>query len=181
MFSKSYKILIIAGILGAILSSCQPAVRFTAERGRYGNKEYSTEIPTNRKTISEPIHNSSERPAFLTEAETWLGAPYKYGGNSRSGIDCSGFVQQVFAKYGINLPRTAAEQFAVTQPVADNERKNGDLVFFQRAGKITHVGILISSDEMIHASSSRGVIRQSLDNYSFSERYAGARRISALP
>lgn len=159
-----------------LVSGCQPAVRFTSNQIPEKNQVTKSANEFSYKSVEIP----PDRILLLTEAESWLGTSYKYGGNDREGIDCSGFVKQVFSSNGIKLPRTAAEQYQVTLPLDDSERKPGDLLFFQKSGKINHVGIYLGGGEMIHASTSRGVIKQQLDSYEFGGRYAGARRIKEL-
>lgn len=86
-------------------------------------------------------------------AMTYLNTPYLWGGKSAFGIDCSGFVQQVFRMFGINLPRDAYQQEEYGLLIDFADREAGDLAFFTNdAGKVTHVGILLSKDEIIHAS-----------------------------
>lgn len=96
---------------------------------------------------------------IVAEAQTWLGVPYSYGGASRSGVDCSGLTMQVFSKFGINLPRVAADQYrygrAVSTPAA------GDLVFgnFSGGSSVTHVGIATGDGRMINAPYPGTVVR----------------------
>ncbi|MCC3701382.1 NlpC/P60 family protein [Rouxiella badensis] len=110
----------------------------------------------------------------------WHGTPYRYGGLSRNGIDCSGFVFRTFRdRFGVILPRTTAEQTEVGTKVSRKELLPGDLVFFKTgAGENgLHVGIYDSGDAFIHASTSRGVVRSSLDNEYWRKTYWQARRI----
>lgn len=179
--SPKLNILLFAVLIIITINGCQPAVRFASSNATGSVKSKSSSSAAEHYNPLKSYSTSQDRYSILSEAENWIGSPYKYGGNERSGVDCSGFVQQVYLMYGINLPRTAAEQYGATEPVDDSDRIPGDLLFFQKNGKINHVGIFIGGNDMIHASSSRGVIRQSLNEYAFNERYAGARRISALP
>lgn len=110
----------------------------------------------------------------------WHGAPYRYGGLSRGGIDCSGFVFRTFRdRFGVILPRTTEEQTEIGTKVSRKELLPGDLVFFKTgAGENgLHVGIYDSGDEFIHASTSQGVVRSSLDNVYWRKVYWQARRI----
>lgn len=108
----------------------------------------------------------------------WQGTPYRYGGNSRQGIDCSAFVQQTFAnKFKVSLPRTTTQQANVGKKISRSHLKAGDLVFFKIRGASLHVGIYDKNNHFIHASTSQGVTRSSLDNSYWDKRYWQARRM----
>lgn len=114
-----------------------------------------------------------------------LGTPYRYGGTSRSGLDCSGFVLQVFAPLGVRLPRVSADQARVGQPVAADQLQPGDLVFFDTAGggRISHVGIYLGADTFVSANSYQGKVSLDTlmaDRY-WAPRYRGARRVLNSP
>ncbi|MCH5319555.1 MAG: C40 family peptidase [Paramuribaculum sp.] len=109
----------------------------------------------------------AESKALIEEARKWIGTKYLYGGNTKSGVDCSGFVLQVFNNaLGIQLPRTSADQGAYCSPVSRKDLVVGDLIFFVTMGgnRISHVGMYVGDDNMIHASSSKGVIVSSLSS-----------------
>ena len=112
-------------------------------------------------------------------AKTWIGTPYVYGGSSRSGTDCSGYVLNIYKDlYGITLPRTAADMYKDGRgsSVSRGSLKEGDLVFFGSFWKIDHVGIYLSGDRFTHASSSQGVTITPMSNSYWSPKYQGARR-----
>jgi len=114
-------------------------------------------------------------------AMRFLGVPYAWGGTSFSGVDCSGFVQAVFHRNGIDLPRTADAQFEVGHPVSQRSLRPGDLVFFQTyAAGASHVGIYVGAGQFVHASSSNGVRVDSLSEDYYASRYIGARRTVAI-
>lgn len=115
---------------------------------------------------------------ILDTAYTCTGTRYVYGGTSRGGFDCSGFVGYVFAKNGVKLPRTSLEQSSRGTPVSRGNLQSGDLVFFRtRGSRVSHVGIYIGNNKFIHASSGGGRVRtDSLTGY-YAQRYAGARRV----
>ncbi len=109
-----------------------------------------------------------------------MGIPYCWGGIGDDCMDCSGFVQRVYDNVGITLPRTAAEQFNAGKYIAPSDTKAGDLIFFSFTGSgISHVGICAGNNEVIHASSSRGVIRQPMADSYLSLGYVGVRRVVA--
>ena len=135
----------------------------------------------------EPVHYADYEGTYATStlvediiafSYTYLGTPYRYGGTSYSGIDCSGFTMKVFAQFGISLPHGATGQYALCTPVTTAERAPGDLVFFNTSGRgIGHVGIYLGGGQFIHASTSRGVIISSLYESYYANTYLYAGRI----
>lgn len=117
---------------------------------------------------------------ILETAARYLGTPYKYGGNSPGGFDCSGFVQYVLKSCGYSVPRTAAAQQQMGKPVGEEDLQPGDLVFFACWGSgVDHVGIYVGDNRFIHSSSPRsgGVIYSSLHESFYARTYVGATRI----
>jgi len=119
-----------------------------------------------------------ELASRITEsAMHFIGTPYVFGGTSVYGFDCSGYVQHVFAMFGISLPRTADAQYMVGQHVAQQQMVKGDLVFFQTyTAGVSHVGIYLGNGSFIH-SSSHGVEVSSLHEDYWASRYVGATHI----
>jgi len=117
--------------------------------------------------------------AIETTASHYLGIPYRFGGQSAHGIDCSSFVQQVFREHQVELPRTAREQSMVGNEVAPGDLRKGDLVFFHTyASYPSHVGIYLGDGKMIHASSGKGEVTVSdLNSDYYRSRYLGAKRV----
>ncbi|AOV97006.1 endopeptidase [Edwardsiella hoshinae] len=114
------------------------------------------------------------------QLQQWHGAPYRYGGLERNGVDCSGFVYRTFRdRFAIQLPRTTQEQTSLGTRVARADLLPGDLVFFRtgRGENGLHVGIYDTDDTFIHASTSQGVTRSSLDNVYWRNVYWQARRL----
>lgn len=113
----------------------------------------------------------------MSEIESWIGTPYAYGGNTHSGVDCSGFTQAVYSAVNIEIPRTASQQSAASRIVTPSNLRFGDLIFFNTSGSgISHVGIYLGNGFFAHASSSRGVVRESLSKQYYSDRIVSVGR-----
>ena len=115
-------------------------------------------------------------------ARALLGSPYRAGGTDPEGFDCSGFVQYVYLRSGVQVPRSVREQWEAGWPVATPDIAPGDLLFFaiDGTGVVSHVGIALGADTFVHAPSARGVVRvERLSAEYWVRRYAGARRIAA--
>ncbi len=127
---------------------------------------------------------ASSKPAAITKTATSLiGIKYSYGGTTTtSGFDCSGYVSYVFKQNDVQVSRTAASMHALGTSVSKGNLESGDLVFFNTSGnKVSHVGIYIGDGKFAHASTSRGVRIDKLnDPYYWGKRYAGAKRISGV-
>lgn len=116
---------------------------------------------------------------LVVEALGWLGTPYAYGGASREGVDCSGFVQAVLATAGLKDVPRRSEDFAVYGERVAGLLRPGDILLFARHDAVFHVGIALSKDAFIHAASDgpvRGVIISNLDESFWKKTYVGARR-----
>lgn len=141
-----------------------------------------TSVPQ-RRVVAELVRrrNAGER-RLLRVVERYLGIPYRWGGTSREGMDCSAFVRAVFREtYGIELPRTSRQMYSVGRAVQQlSELQAGDLVFFRDASlsrSISHVGIYIGEGRFAHSSAADGSAIGQLSARYFEQRYAGARRL----
>lgn len=115
--------------------------------------------------------------SLLKIIDDWFGTRYRLGGTTKAGIDCSAFMQVLFTSlYGIALPRTAKEQYNASRKISRTELKEGDLVFFNTIGGVSHVGMYLQNNKFVHASSSGVTISDLFDEY-WVRRFIGAGRI----
>lgn len=110
--------------------------------------------------------------------DEWYGTPYRLGGTTKKGVDCSAFSQFLFtAVYGLSIPRTAREQYNLTNRISRTELKEGDLIFFNTRGGVSHVGVYLQNNKFVHASTSGGVmISDVFDDY-WARRFVGVGRL----
>jgi cell wall-associated NlpC family hydrolase len=127
--------------------------------------------------MGEPVENvTNERLiAFL---ETWYGTPYKYGGGDKEGIDCSALCSMLMdSVYGVALPRTVKSQYEMGFKIKKEQLEQGDLVFFNTTGGISHVGVFLGNNKFVHASTSSGVMISDLEDMYYKKRFIGASRV----
>jgi len=127
-------------------------------------------------TVSErPSVDSSRGETVAALARRHVGAPYRWGGSSPSGFDCSGLVRYVYAQVGVSLPHNAAQQYRLGAPVPRERLEPGDLVFFDR---LRHNGIYLGDGRFIHArQTGRGVNIARLDDGWYASHWVGGRRL----
>ena len=189
--------LIPSAIIGAVLlASCAPAkkqvvsrhktappertVKRTEDKVELDDVELEFEVEENEVSVSQ-----KKADKVISTARTFIGTPYKYGGTTRSGMDCSALLINSFSAVKLNLPRSSEAQSKVGTEVSMGELKPGDLVFFATGSKkkqITHVGLITdvrSKDNVkfIHASSSLGVVETNLFADYYQQRFRVARRV----
>lgn len=131
---------------------------------------------------SEPSYKPQEKnritQALYEEFKKWENTPYKYGGNSFSGIDCSGFTRVVYKNvFHKNIPRTTREQATIGKRVSRSDLRVGDIVLFKTGKNVRHSGIIIEGNRFIHSGTSTGVIVSSLDNPYWKSHYWQIRRV----
>jgi len=180
---KLYKNLAVLAIASTIIISC----------GSSKNVSSSKKSPSKNVVKSENLRKldssfdgkvSGSIKSLLKDAETYLGTPYKFGGNNSSGFDCSGFTVKVFQDNNFNLPRRSSDQADAGKSIDIKTVKPGDLLFFATSGgsRVSHVGIVhtIENDgeiKFIHASTSKGVIISSLNEKYWNKAYLHAQRV----
>lgn len=119
--------------------------------------------------------------ALMVEAASWLGVHYKYGGNTKSGVDCSGLTCNIYRKvYGVELHRRSIDQYKKdVKKKSKKKLRSGDLVFFA-TGKdktVSHVGVYLKDDKFLHASSQRGVVVSDLNQKYYKDRFIKGGRV----
>jgi len=114
--------------------------------------------------------------------EDWYGTPYRLGGSTKNGIDCSAFMQVMYSGlFGITLPRTSREQYNIVRPVSLTDLKEGDLVFFKTRGSgVSHVGFYLQNNKFVHAGSSTGVVVSDLTDTYWSKHFLRAGRLEKM-
>ncbi|WP_220768015.1 NlpC/P60 family protein [Shewanella sp. MBTL60-007] len=149
-------------IFVALLSACSSAPSQSLSSGK-----------------SPSLSDTSEtKKQLLQMHREWKGVPYRLGGMSKKGIDCSGFVLLTFqSRFGRQLPRTTAQQRELGKSVSKSQLRAGDLVFFKTGWSTRHVGIYISDSQFLHASTSQGVMISSLNNSYWKQKYWLSRRL----
>jgi len=141
--------------------------------------------PDSRRYESTPDYDQApraDRDTAMRAAEHatgMVGKPYRYGGNSPSGFDCSGLVYYSYTRAGVSVPRTTRSQLNAGVPVAAQSLRVGDLVFFDQEGKkFSHVGIYLGDGRFVHAPSSGKQVRiDSLDMRYWQQHFVAARRL----
>lgn len=143
-------------------------------------KRVSTQPSRSSSALTPPpsSNQTSKASAIIATGKQYLGVKYVFGGTTPAGFDCSAFVQYVFAKNGMSLPRVSRDQYQVGTSVSFSNVKAGDLVFFSLAknGIIDHVGISVGNGQFINASSSKGVTIYTLGTY-WKSAFVGAKRV----
>lgn len=175
------------------VTDAQPQYTTVRSRGPKPNASEPVYASSSRETSSavEKASSLQFKYALLLNAEVemvsnlplfrliddWFGTRYRYGGESKSGIDCSAFMQVMYAGiFGLSLPRTAREQYKVVRKVNRSFLQEGDLIFFNTTGGISHVGFYLMNNKFVHASSSEGVTISDLDDPYWARKIISAGR-----
>lgn len=173
--SKSIIHILVILSVSVMLASCGSS-RKSVATATYGQGK-----PGTFKTENGQISLSPVSDAVVSEARKWLGTPYKYGGNDTRGIDCSGLVLQVYQRaLSIDLPRNSRAQHDFCSPSGGEVLVPGDLLFFATGkdrNRVSHVGIYVGGNNMIHASASKGVIVSDFTAPYYQRTFAGARYV----
>ena len=126
---------------------------------------------------SAPPAPDTPATTAVSVALNQVGVPYRYGGNTPSGFDCSGLVHFSYAAAGVSIPRTTSGQWAKLSPVDNRDMRSGDLLFFEISGKMSHVGLYVGDGRFVHApSSGRTVSIETLDSPFYRKAFIRAGR-----
>ena len=127
----------------------------------------------------EAKNNKTEiNTKLMAQHQEWRGISYRYGGLSKRGVDCSGFVYLTYRdKFGINLPRSTEQQSHIGIQITPHQMRAGDLIFFKSLFTETHVGIYLDKGNFLHASTSQGVRISNMDNVYWRDKFWKAQRI----
>ncbi|MDJ1503245.1 C40 family peptidase [Xanthocytophaga agilis] len=179
------KLLLISGLLFLsclVCSSTTAAAIFTNSSYAYLGPADSTKQDDESPLVLDSL---------ISYAKNYLGVPYRSGGHSAKGFDCSGFTSHVFSRFGFSLPRTSYGQATVGKKVETAEMQKGDLIFFKGRNRkskvIGHVGIVISAKgekiQFIHASVNNGISIETIDSKYYNPRFVKSIRLidSELP
>ncbi|QIG88360.1 C40 family peptidase [Chryseobacterium sp. POL2] len=177
---KSLVYILIASVT---LYSCSTSK--TVSRSHSKSKSYKSTSNIKKYASNNSGYKvSKDRNSVVKDAQQYLGVPYKYGGNTKTGLDCSGLVTKVFDENSYKLPRRSSDQAEVGSSIRVEEVMPGDLLFFATAGgrNISHVGIVNNIEKngeikFIHASTSKGVIISSLNESYWNKAFLFARSI----
>lgn len=143
-----------------------------------GCSSKTIEAPPSPMCEEVPKDTTWVSKALYKEYDKWCETPYKYGGQTLQGTDCSSLVQQVYQDaFGIKIPRTSVEQAHIGYEVPRNSCKEGDLVFFKVDSKTRHSGIMIDKGKFLHASTTEGVKISQLNDPYWKSKYLQTRRV----
>lgn len=137
-----------------------------------------SELQLKYADLLETEPDQLQNTVLLESIDEWYGTRYHYGGTTKKGIDCSAFVDSIYAvAFGITLPRTARDQYKATRRISRTELEEGDLLFFNTRGGVSHVGIYLQNNKFVHASATYGVTVSNMFEPYYIQRFIGAGRV----
>lgn len=168
--------------LAALLSACSSTPHNTAAEKYEVNNRNGSLLQASQDEFTAMVQSVDVKSRIMNQYANWKGVRYRLGGESRRGIDCSAFVQRTFREqFGLDLPRSTADQQDSGRYIKKSKLRAGDLVLFRSGSRGRHVGIYLGNNHFVHASTSNGVMISSLDDSYWSHRYRQARRVLDNP
>lgn len=165
--STAFKSVVLAGVV-SLLGACAATPESPVDDRR---TQSQADAP-------QPVRSLSAAQRAAIVATRQVGVPYRYGGSSPAGFDCSGLVHYSFARAGVSVPRTTSQLWSATRTVAAGELREGDLLFFRFGGKMSHVGMYLGNSRFVHApSSGKRVTVQSLASDVYRDAFVRAGRL----
>ncbi|MHA7846170.1 bifunctional murein DD-endopeptidase/murein LD-carboxypeptidase [Serratia sp. D1N4] len=142
------------------------------------NDKNSLLLQASQDEFEAMVRNVDIKSKIMDQYADWKGVRYRLGGDTKRGIDCSGFVQRTFREqFGMDLPRSTYEQEDMGKKIQRTKLRPGDLVLFRAGSTGRHVGIYLGNDKFVHASTSSGVTISSMTEAYWDKRYREARRV----
>lgn len=148
--------------------------------GFVGNIEQCSRLQFKYAMMMDAEVESISNYPLYNFIEEWWGTRYQYGGNDKNGIDCSAFTGKLLsAIFGANVPRTAKEQYDICEKLSVEDLAEGDLVFFNTRGGVSHVGLYLGNKYFVHSSTNAGVTISSLEDGYYQKKFISGGRISS--
>ena len=158
---------------------------FAEETDSTSNFEHQIDTAAAISFFSENgiVLDSCTNQQLYFEIYRWIGTPYRYAGDSKKGIDCSGFSNKIYeGVFGTSLMGSSSNIYKLTEPVEFLNAQEGDLVFFKiKKNKISHVGIYLQNGKFAHASTRNGVIISDLSQSYYKRTFYKVGRLNATP
>lgn len=176
--------LVLIGMLASCATQRQSSTRTRSSPPNLSRPK--TSLPKEPSRATRRVNRlDAQQQQVIEAARSFTGTPYRWGGTTRSGMDCSGLLMIAFQQAGVNLPRTSAEQSSIGRLVSLRELRPGDLVFFatksKRSRKVTHAGLVTEirgkqNVQFIHASTKLGVVESNIFSDYYRRAFVKARR-----
>lgn len=169
-----------AATLILIAASCHSSKKAVSSNSIKPSRPKTEKVSDMKRDVAKREYDIEQIKDLISEAAKWLGTPYKYARQSRDGTDCSGMIVEIYKKvFDEKLPRNSGEQQKYCKKIDRGNIQPGDLLFFatgKNSKRVSHVGLYIGNGDMIHASTSRGVIISNIGERYYDSRFHSAGR-----